>query len=269
MTLTSDRQPAIALVDDDFHSARLMTRMLAAHGGPHVERLSDPEAAAKSLIATAAVPSVNGQCMVVVDLKSSSNATRDFVQRLKNQAPAPSGGRHGAHPGSRDSELIARRRRRRGLRASRRAQRLSARGRKHCRVLGSKPATRRSWYLISPKDQVPRGGRARRRATVTAFPTSSPHLLPALSRRSAMPRHLPGAAGGQRRPPSLSAPRAQTNQSPLRLADQDLAPSDGREPPAAVVLSRVLSVVACCFRLRRPLIDPSIDGLEHQQHRNR
>lgn len=87
MTLTSDRQPAIALVDDDFHSARLMTRMLAAHGGPHVERLSDPEAAAKSLIATAAVPSVNGQCMVVVDLKSSSNATRDFVQRLKNQAP--------------------------------------------------------------------------------------------------------------------------------------------------------------------------------------
>ena len=43
MTLTSDRQPAIALVDDDFHSARLMTRMLAAHGGPHVERLSDPD----------------------------------------------------------------------------------------------------------------------------------------------------------------------------------------------------------------------------------
>jgi len=86
MTFTSGRQPAIALVDDDFHSARLMTRMLAAHGGPHVERLSDPETAAETLAATGAVPS-DGQCMVVVDLKSSSNATRDFVQRLKVQAP--------------------------------------------------------------------------------------------------------------------------------------------------------------------------------------
>ena len=87
MTLTSGRQPAIALVDDDFHSARLMTRMLAAHGGPHVERLSDPETAAEALTAIASVQPVSGQCMVVVDLKSSSNATRDFVQRLKHEAP--------------------------------------------------------------------------------------------------------------------------------------------------------------------------------------
>ena len=87
MTLSSGRQPAIALVDDDFHSARLMTRMLAAHGGPHVERLSDPETAAKTLMAISAVPPIDGQCMVVVDLKSSSTATRDFVQRLKQEAP--------------------------------------------------------------------------------------------------------------------------------------------------------------------------------------
>ena len=33
MTTLSGRQPAIALVDDDYHSARLMTRMLEAHGG--------------------------------------------------------------------------------------------------------------------------------------------------------------------------------------------------------------------------------------------
>ena len=87
MPLSSDKQPAIALVDDDFHSARLMTRMLAAHGGPHVERLSDPETAAEALTAIAAIPPQGGQCMVVVDLKSSSNATRDFVQRLKDEAP--------------------------------------------------------------------------------------------------------------------------------------------------------------------------------------
>ena len=87
MTLSSGRQPAIALVDDDFHSARLMTRMLAAHGGPHVERLSDPETAAETLTAVASVPPVDGPCMVVVDLKSSSTATRDFVLRLKHEAP--------------------------------------------------------------------------------------------------------------------------------------------------------------------------------------
>src|SRR3569623_3019945 len=49
MTIGSDRQPAIALVDDDFHSARLMLRMLAAHGGPHVEWLREPDTALETL----------------------------------------------------------------------------------------------------------------------------------------------------------------------------------------------------------------------------
>ncbi len=84
MTTASGRQPAIALVDDDYHSARLMTRMLEAHGGPQVSRLSDPERAAEALAVTTTVA---GQCMAVVDLKSSSTATRDFVVRLKHLAP--------------------------------------------------------------------------------------------------------------------------------------------------------------------------------------
>ena len=86
MTL-SGRQPAIALVDDDYHSARLMTRMLEAHGGPQVLRLPDPEVAIETLADAGTTPLVDGQCMVVVDLKSSSTATVDFVSRLKHRAP--------------------------------------------------------------------------------------------------------------------------------------------------------------------------------------
>lgn len=84
---TLQRQPAIALVDDDYHSARLMTRMLEAHGGPQVIRLPDPEVALETLAADSLTPMVAGQCMAVVDLKASSSATRDFIVRLKHRAP--------------------------------------------------------------------------------------------------------------------------------------------------------------------------------------
>jgi CheY-like chemotaxis protein len=87
MTTLSGRQPAIALVDDDYHSARLMTRMIEAHGGPQVSRLPDPEKAVETLIDAAVTPTVAGQCMAVVDLKSSSTATRDFIARLKHRVP--------------------------------------------------------------------------------------------------------------------------------------------------------------------------------------
>ncbi|HVY50564.1 MAG TPA: response regulator [Devosia sp.] len=80
-------QPAIALVDDDFHSARLLTRMLAAHGGPHVERMSDPEAALKALSSGLDGSPANRISMVIVDLKSSSTASQDFIVRLKHAAP--------------------------------------------------------------------------------------------------------------------------------------------------------------------------------------
>ena len=79
-------QPVIALVDDDFHSARLLTRMLTAHGAPRVERMSDPAAALDSLVALAAASPSSG-CLVVVDLKSFSSASQDFIARLKHQAP--------------------------------------------------------------------------------------------------------------------------------------------------------------------------------------
>ncbi len=87
MTFGSDRQPAIALVDDDFHSARLMMRMLAAHGAPHVERLNHVDSALETLAGYDALPPAAGKCMVVVDLKASSTASRDFIAELRRRAP--------------------------------------------------------------------------------------------------------------------------------------------------------------------------------------
>jgi len=87
MTIGSERQPAIALVDDDFHSARLMMRMLAAHGGPHVEWLSDAGTAIETLAGYDTEPPITGKCMALIDLKASSSASRDFIIELRRRAP--------------------------------------------------------------------------------------------------------------------------------------------------------------------------------------
>jgi DNA-binding response OmpR family regulator len=87
MTIGSDKQPAIALVDDDFHSARLMMRMLAAHDGPQVEWLSDAGKALETLAGYDALPPGTARCMVLVDLKASSGASREFIAELRRRAP--------------------------------------------------------------------------------------------------------------------------------------------------------------------------------------
>jgi CheY-like chemotaxis protein len=86
MTFAHASQPAIVLVDDDFHSARLMLRMLNAHGGPHVETISDPATALSELTAGATSPA-GEQPMVIVDLKASSAATAEFIATLRIAAP--------------------------------------------------------------------------------------------------------------------------------------------------------------------------------------
>jgi DNA-binding NtrC family response regulator len=87
MTFHSGNQPAIALVDDDYHSARLLTRMLEAHGGPQVRGFSDTAAARDFLVEVSMRPANDAQCMAIVDIKSTSTATRDFIARLKLDAP--------------------------------------------------------------------------------------------------------------------------------------------------------------------------------------
>lgn len=87
MTSPHFSSPAIALVDDDHHSARFMTRILAAFDGPHVTLFDNPERAFAELQAPGTDPMFSGRSLVLVDLKYSSTATRDFIARLTKAAP--------------------------------------------------------------------------------------------------------------------------------------------------------------------------------------
>lgn len=78
--IATSPQPFFALVDDDAHSARLLTRMLLAHGAPSVRWLDGAEAAVSEF----GDPLSQLPGMVIVDLKASSSATREFIGRLKS-----------------------------------------------------------------------------------------------------------------------------------------------------------------------------------------
>lgn len=73
----------VALVDDDAHSARLITRLLVAHGSPEVHWLETAESAAAEISKALADPSAAMPELVVVDLKASSQATREFILALR------------------------------------------------------------------------------------------------------------------------------------------------------------------------------------------
>lgn len=83
MNAVGTDQPFMALVDDDLHSARLMIRMLLAHGAPSVSWLNG-EALATTEIGKlldddlATIPG-----LVIVDLKDSSTATVEFITKLR------------------------------------------------------------------------------------------------------------------------------------------------------------------------------------------
>ncbi len=74
--------PYLALVDDDTHSARLMSRMLIAHGSPAVAHWGDAaQAEARTLALLDSAPwRLPG--LMLVDLKASSRATLDFITGL-------------------------------------------------------------------------------------------------------------------------------------------------------------------------------------------
>jgi response regulator RpfG family c-di-GMP phosphodiesterase len=76
-------RPFMALVDDDFHSARMMTRMLLAHGAPSVRWMDGPAAAAVEIGALLASEQSGHPALVIVDLKSSSRATAEFIATIR------------------------------------------------------------------------------------------------------------------------------------------------------------------------------------------
>ena len=87
MSVVTQIQPALTLVDDDFHSARLLSKMIEAHSGPVPEVIASPAEAEERLAGLAATLPANARHLVIVDLKASSGATRDFVARLHAVAP--------------------------------------------------------------------------------------------------------------------------------------------------------------------------------------
>lgn len=85
MNTVVDNTPYFALVDDDAHSAHLLTRMLLAHGAPRIVTFTDAADAASrlfpSLASAAACPT-----LVIVDLKAHSAANLEFVVVLATVA---------------------------------------------------------------------------------------------------------------------------------------------------------------------------------------
>lgn len=71
-------EPHLVLVDDDPHSARLLMRMLLAHGAPSIHWVENPADVEANI--GEAQPS-----LMIVDLKSSSSANSEFVAALRSR----------------------------------------------------------------------------------------------------------------------------------------------------------------------------------------
>lgn len=77
-----DNTPYLALVDDDAHSARLLTRMLLAHGSPRIEDFVSAADAVARLMPVLSQNSLAWPSMIIVDLKAHSAANLEFVTAL-------------------------------------------------------------------------------------------------------------------------------------------------------------------------------------------
>lgn len=89
MTSHGAVQPFMVLVDDDSHSARLMIRMLLAHGAPSVSWLDNEAVATAELGQLLNNSRATLPGLVIVDLKSSSTATADFIAKLRGMKDGP------------------------------------------------------------------------------------------------------------------------------------------------------------------------------------
>lgn len=84
------RQPYLALVDDDPRTARLLTRMLLAHGAPSVRWLEGADHGRTELAELLAAPENQLPELVIVDLKISSEATAAFIKSVRSMPYAHS-----------------------------------------------------------------------------------------------------------------------------------------------------------------------------------
>ena len=80
--LWNTKQPYLMLVDDDAHSARLLTRMLLAHGAPSIQWVEDSANGLSQIKGLLAEPGKHLPGLVIVDLKSSSTAASEFIAEI-------------------------------------------------------------------------------------------------------------------------------------------------------------------------------------------
>lgn len=78
--------PFVALVDDDQHSALLLTRALLAQGSPDIQWYGDAAAGGAKLLAVLTDPQAAWPCLLIVDLKAHSGANLEFVAAIQSLA---------------------------------------------------------------------------------------------------------------------------------------------------------------------------------------
>jgi DNA-binding response OmpR family regulator len=83
MNLHFSDQAYLALIDDDPHSARLLMRMLIAHGAPGIEWFGDGEAGARRIAGILGQPGAERPSLVIVDLKGPPTVARDCIAAIR------------------------------------------------------------------------------------------------------------------------------------------------------------------------------------------
>lgn len=76
--------PFVALVDDDQHSAHLLTRMLLAHGSPRIEWYGGAVDGRLMLANVLSNPAADWPSLLIVDLKAHSGANLEFVASIQS-----------------------------------------------------------------------------------------------------------------------------------------------------------------------------------------
>ncbi len=81
MTSSADDLSFIALIDDDAHSAYLLTRMLRAQKSPEVRHLGGATEGEIAITVMLADVTANWPELLIVDLKAHSGANLEFLHR--------------------------------------------------------------------------------------------------------------------------------------------------------------------------------------------